>query len=101
MNTSKKQSEGRKAGGSGIPRLKSVLIALTLGLLLAPPVSCQQMIWQAFNDSGSKFYDEHDYERAEKSLLICRIFDAPREGSAPLLRYISSITQRADGAGAT
>ena len=69
MNTSKKQSEGRKAGGSGIPRLKSVLIALTLGLLLAPPVSCQQMIWQAFNDSGSKFYDEHDYERAEKSLL--------------------------------
>jgi hypothetical protein len=38
---------------------------------------------------------------AEKNLLYRRGFDAPREGSAPLLRYISSITQRADGAGAT
>jgi len=38
---------------------------------------------------------------AEKNLLLRRVFDAPREGSAPLLRYISSITQRAAGAGAT
>lgn len=33
------------------------------------PAQAEEIIWRAFNESGSKFFDEHDYEKAEQSLL--------------------------------
>jgi len=38
-------------------------------LCFSLPVQAEEIIWRAFNDSGVKFFDSHEYEKAEKSLL--------------------------------
>ena len=47
--------------------LAVALMALSLNLSL--PAQAEEIIWRAFNESGIKFFDEHDYEKAEQSLL--------------------------------
>mgnify|MGYP000405601498 CR=1 FL=1 len=43
--------------------------AMTLSLNSILPAQAEEIIWRAFNESGIKFFDEHDYEKAEQSLL--------------------------------
>jgi hypothetical protein len=47
------------------------LLFLALGLALASqtPSFGQEMIWHSFHESGIKFYERHEYEKAERSLL--------------------------------
>ena len=43
--------------------------AMALSFNTFLPAQAEEIIWRAFNESGIKFFDEHDYEKAEQSLL--------------------------------
>lgn len=45
------------------------LAAIAISSSSILPAHAEDIIWKAFNESGSKFFDEHDYEKAEQSLL--------------------------------